>query len=108
MPAIEGSSLAVRLGGQYRYSAKLALLAGLAFEQTPVQGGDVSPMFPDADRFVFSGGATYKVKERIAFSVALRFENMRERREVEEFTDRLIGTYKSYTYVAGIGINYSF
>lgn len=108
MPAIEGSSLAVRLGGQYRYSAKLALLAGLAFEQTPVQGGDVSPMFPDADRFVFSGGATYKVKERIVFSAALRFENMRERREVEEFTDRLVGTYKSYTYVAGIGINYSF
>lgn len=108
MMAMEGTCFAVRVGGHYRYSAKIALLAGVAFEQTPVNEGDLSPQFPDADRFVFSGGATYKVRESLSLQAALRFENMRERRQMENFTGQLNGTYKSITYSAGIGINYSF
>ena len=59
------------LGGEYKYSDKLTLRTGLAYEVSPVRDATERPhRVPDADRVWASVGATYKWSEMMAFDVA--------------------------------------
>lgn len=102
------NSLAVRLGAQYQYSSRLKLRAGLAFDQSPVENGYVSPELPDADRIIVSGGLTWLWKKGWSIEATLLFEDLKERREENNVEDNFNGTYKSFIYAAGVGIQYMF
>ncbi|MPS47488.1 MAG: hypothetical protein E2592_00630 [Methylobacillus sp.] len=50
------------LGGNYRYSDRLTLRAGVAYDQTPVpDAAHRTPRIPDADRTWFAVGASWKL-----------------------------------------------
>ena len=44
------SVIAIRLGAEYKYSRKLDLRAGIAYDQSPVKDGYLSPELPDANQ----------------------------------------------------------
>ena len=59
------------LGGEYKYSDKLTLRSGLAYEISPIQAADERTLrTPDTDRFWASLGATYKWNDKMAFDLA--------------------------------------
>lgn len=59
------------LGGEYKYTDKLTLRGGFAYELSPVHSATERPhAVPDADRIWASIGATYKWSEAMAFDLA--------------------------------------
>lgn len=99
---------AARLGMQYQHSEKLQLRAGLAFDQSPIEDQHVSPELPDGDKFILGLGVSYQLKKGWSVEASFMFEDVKERKEVENAENDFIGTYKSNLYVAGLGIGYSF
>jgi long-chain fatty acid transport protein len=58
------------LGGEYDYSPKVTLRAGVAYEISPIQNASERLLqLPDADRFWASIGGTYKYSDFITFNV---------------------------------------
>jgi len=59
------------LGGEYKYSDKLTLRSGIAYELSPIQNADERSLrVPDTDRLWASLGATYRWNEKIALDFA--------------------------------------
>ncbi len=102
------NSFAVRLGAQYKYTERLNVRGGLAFDKSPVQDGYVSPELPDADRFIVSAGFSLQLKKGWSVEGTLLFEDVRERKEENNEQNNFNGTYKSYLYGAGVGLQYAF
>ncbi len=59
------------LGGEYKYTDRLTLRTGFAYEISPVRNATERPhAVPDADRIWASIGATYKWSEAMSFDLA--------------------------------------
>jgi long-chain fatty acid transport protein len=54
--------IAVRVGGEYRITDQFAVRLGFVFDESPVPDETMSPLLPDADRFFYSIGAGYKLR----------------------------------------------
>ncbi len=102
------SVIAIRLGAEYKYTRKLDLRAGIAYDQSPVKDGYLSPELPDANKFILAGGFTYRVKRHLYFEGSIMFEDVIERKETSNSNDNFNGTYKSYLYIIGLGLQYNF
>lgn len=102
------NSLSFRAGIEGKVTDKLTLRGGLALDQSPVPDNYLSPDLPDADKTIIGAGFTYKLKTNLSLEAAFMFENVRERRETNNKQYDFEGTYNSYIYVAGIGIQYQF
>lgn len=101
------NTFAIRLGAEYKVSDKLAVRAGIAFDQTPVPDEYLSPANPDADKFAFSAGGSIMFTEKISLDVAYMLESMRER-EVSNSELQFSGNYKSLSNIFGLTLNYVF
>jgi long-chain fatty acid transport protein len=99
---------ALRLGVQYTMNYKLALRAGMAYDESPVKDGYLNPELPDANKVVMSCGFTYRIKKHLSAEGSFMFENAKERKESENLENNFNGTYKSYLYIIGLGIQYVF
>ncbi len=99
---------AIRLGAQYQYSEKLQLRGGIGYDQSPLQDGYISPDMPDADKIILSAGCTFKLKKGWSMEGSFAFEDLRERKEEKNRQYNINGTYKSYLYVLGLGLQYQF
>lgn len=102
------NSWAVRAGFQYRSSEKLTYRGGLAYDQSPVPDGYLNPELPDADKLIVSAGASYSLKNGLVLEGSFVFENLQERRENSNVEHRFNGTYKTYLYILGLGVQYVF
>ncbi len=52
----------VNVGAEYRVTDPLALRLGIRYDPTPVPANTLSPLLPDADRYMYSAGAGYKIR----------------------------------------------
>jgi long-chain fatty acid transport protein len=52
----------VNAGAEYRVTDPLALRLGIRYDPTPVPANTLSPLLPDADRYMYSAGAGYKIR----------------------------------------------
>jgi long-chain fatty acid transport protein len=102
------NAVAVRAGIQYIKTDRITLRAGLAFDQTPVQDGYVSPELPDANRLIYAAGLSYKLKGNFSVDFSLMYENVKERKEVDNMQTNFNGTYKTNLVVGGLGLQYEF
>jgi len=102
------NTFAIRVGGQYQYSERLQIRGGIAFDQSPVKDGYLSPELPDADKLILSTGCSYKLKKGWSLEASFMFEDLKERKEERNLVNNMNGTYKSYNYVLGLGIQYQF
>ncbi len=96
-----------RLGGCYKISKVVSVMAGAAYDPTPVPDGFVSPDLPDADRIILSCGVTVKPLPR--FTVIAAFEStMGVKRNATYDYGNFNGTYQTQAATPGIGIYYNF
>lgn len=58
------------LGGEYKYSSKLTLRAGMAYEIAPLTDQVRTTRLPDNNRIWASIGATYRLSERISVNAS--------------------------------------
>lgn len=103
-----GNSVAFRMGVAYRYSGRLDLRAGIGLDQNTVPDNKINPMLPDANRSILSAGFTWKMKKGFSFEGSFMFESLRERNENNNENYRFNGSYKTFNYVAGLGLQYQF
>ncbi len=101
------NTVAFRLGAHYRISEKWALMAGGAYDPTPVTDGFVSPDLPDANRIVLTGGLTYKVNNKLNLMAAFEYVTT-EKRDASFDAAGLTGTYQTKAFSPCIGASYNF
>lgn len=99
--------LAIRLGAHYQVNKIWALMAGTAYDPSPVRDGFVSPDLPDADRWIVSGGFTIKPLERLSILAAVEY-GVSQKRQAMYTPDNFNGTYQTKAIVPCIGITYDF
>jgi len=68
-----------RLGLTYRWSERLTLLAGYAYDETPVPSRTLGYELPDSDANIFSAGFRYKQTEKLEWGVALLYDHKKKR-----------------------------
>ncbi|WP_017905866.1 outer membrane protein transport protein [Pseudomonas asplenii] len=62
-------SMMYSLGGDYKFTDRLTLRAGVAFDQTPTRDSTRDPRIPDNDRWFTSLGFGYEIKEIPGLSI---------------------------------------
>jgi long-chain fatty acid transport protein len=102
-------SSAYRIGLSYQASDVLTLMAGFAFDETPVPEDTVGFELPDSDAYLFSVGTQYKMSEKMDFGLAVLYDYKEER----EFTTNPNGTiFGEFTdasaWLLTVGMNYKF
>jgi long-chain fatty acid transport protein len=100
-------SYAIRFGTRYNYSKKLVLRGGFAFDLAPVLNTYVHPAYPDYNKFIYTGGASYQLKKSFSVDAFIGYSDIKERKETKNINN-FNGTYKANAFIGGIGLNYEF
>jgi long-chain fatty acid transport protein len=106
-PRNYNNTWAIRLGGLWQASDRLQVMLGGAFDPTPVANGFVSPDLPDGDRWLVSGGLTYKATDKLTILAALELGTS-VKRESEFTPDNFNGKYQTKAVIPSIGVSYDF
>lgn len=101
------NTVAVRFGANYKVTDGFALMAGAAYDPSPVVNGYVSPDLPDADRIVLSAGFSWKPISKLTILGAIEFGNS-VKREAQYIPDNFNGTYQTKAVIPCIGLTYDF
>ncbi len=96
-----------RMGACYKLGHVVALMAGAAYDPTPVRNGFVSPDLPDADRIVLSCGITVKPLPGLTIMAAFEGVSSVKRNGSYDYAG-FSGVYKTGAAAPGIGLYYSF
>ena len=111
----------VSLGADYRYGDALLFRGGIAFDQSPVRGAQLThPSFPDSDRWWYSLGLNYRFDERASIDAAYSFVKFKN--VTADYTnscnplnssctgngETTFGQYKTDIQFVGISYNYRF
>ena len=100
-------SYAIKFGAQYKYTKKLIFRGGFAFDLAPVLNTFVHPAYPENNKFIYTGGASYQLKKAFSLDAFIGYSDIKERRETININN-FNGTYKANAFIGGIGLNYEF
>lgn len=100
------STIAIKLGAQYRLMEKYFIRLGTTYAVSPVQSGYVTPETPDANRWNFTGGFGYKLNN--AFQLDASFLITKLKRTDTNIETNLSGTFTTIVIAPGLSLNYSF
>lgn len=101
------NSFSYRLGANYAFNQQFALMAGGAWDSSPVQDGFVTPDLPDADRLVLTCGFSFRPYEKITICGAVEYVTTKPRQASFDY-ENFSGTYQTKAITPGIGITYDF
>lgn len=101
------NTLTTRLGANYKISKVVSVMAGGAYDPTPVTNGFVTPDLPDADHIVVTFGAAIKPIKRFTILAAWEFVSTPKRASTYDFAG-FGGTFWTQAVTPGIGIYYNF
>jgi len=98
-----------RLGITHQYSDKLTLMAGYAYDETPVPESTLGFEQPDSDANIYSFGFTYKMREDITVGLAYLYSDKKERTVNHPENLRVNGKFTgSGAHLVTTGITYRF
>jgi len=99
-----------RIGLTYRYSDRLTLMAGYAYDETPIPDSTLSYELPDSDAHVFSAGFRYKQNEHLEWGAAILYDHKTSRTlEAGDNDNGIIGTFdKGGAILTTVGFSYTF
>jgi len=98
-----------RLGITHEYSDKLTLMAGYAYDETPVPASTLGFEQPDSDANIYSFGFTYKMREDITVGLAYLYSDKKERTVNHPENTRVNGKFTgSGAHLVTTGITYRF
>jgi len=105
-------AMAFHVGGEYICSDKLALRAGVSYDETPIRDEYISPDLPDGNKLGGSLGLSYRFGQNLAVDAAYQFEYAAERtsrvNQSRASINSVGGTYRSRVHNAALGLSYSF
>jgi len=110
------NSILLRLGGEYRME-RLALRAGVVYDQTPQPDKSVEPMLPDANRIELVAGFGYKLTDNFSIDAAFQFISFSDRSGSVTSKTALYplvpaktvsGNYQSSAMLIGVDLSYAF
>jgi long-chain fatty acid transport protein len=105
-------ALAFRIGAEYQPTAKLSVLAGLYYDETPVRDEYITPEFVDANRIGGSLGLVYQLTPKLALEGAYSFGYGQERTARastdQERVSSISGTYRLAAHNAALGVSVAF
>ncbi len=98
-----------RLGITHEYSDKLTLMAGYAYDETPVPASTLGFEQPDSDANIYSFGFTYKMREDITVGLAYLYSDKKARTVNHPENLRVNGKFTgSGAHLVTTGITYRF
>jgi long-chain fatty acid transport protein len=103
-----------RLGGQYTFSPRFALRAGVLYDETPQPVESMDPLLPDADRVAFTGGFGWTLAKGVVLDLTFHHEIFADRTSPNRFIYGAgaanIGEsdYSMTANLLGISLNFSF
>jgi len=102
------NSISVNLGTQIKTKGNWEILLGVRYSQTPVEDGYLNPKNPDASRVSVSSGFNFQLKKSLSLEGSLVLGSSKERKESNNIQYNFNGTYKTFNYLLGIGLQYAF
>jgi len=97
----------VRLGGEYKLNNKLTFRAGGYYDPAPTNEKYFTPETVSLNTIAFTLGLSYQPLENLSIDLSyLQLHGMEDVKSYEP--NKFTGTYKTQTYIPGIGISYSF
>jgi long-chain fatty acid transport protein len=104
LPMNYGDAGSLRLGAQYKPTAKLSLRAGGGFASAAAGIYNVTPEVPDANRFYLTAGIGYKITEHFNVDASFEYEHLIPR--LSDLYGNFPGTYDTNVYIPGISLAY--
>ncbi len=101
-----------RFGLEYKAMEKLTLRGGYYYSETPVRSGYFAPETPRNDSQGYTAGLSFNVNEKLSIDASflyLRFKEVDESYDFYFENGQAVpfeGTYKTTTFIPGIGISY--
>ncbi|MCX2525024.1 OmpP1/FadL family transporter [Larsenimonas rhizosphaerae] len=81
------------VGASYQLTPAWVLRGGVAFDESPMDGGNRSPRVPTGDRWIYSVGAGWQPSETLTVDVSYTYFN--ENKASVDMQDASRGTYKA-------------
>jgi long-chain fatty acid transport protein len=100
------NTFAVRFGGQYKITPAFAVRLGIAYANTPIQNGYVTPETPDASRYIYTAGLGYTIKNKLTINASVLYESLK--RTDTNIESNLSGTYQTNVIAPGLSLSYKF
>ena len=99
-----------RIGLTYLWNDRLTLMAGYAYDETPVPDRTLGYELPDSDAHIFSAGFRYKQTEHFEWGVAVLYDHKRKRTiTLGENENGIGGTFSGGgAILSTIGFQYKF
>lgn len=96
-----------RFGALYGVVQALDVMAGYAYDGSPVPDGRFSAETPDADRNIFTAGLAYRPNNHFTVSGTFYYTST-EKRDVTNTIDNIDGRIQTKAAAGGIGVSYTF
>lgn len=106
-PRLYSDKMIVRLGAQYQMNDKYQFRVGGYYDPSPVNSDYFSPETPSLNSVGITAGLTYKPIENLALDLSFLFISGQEG-DRSYLPDNFSGTYKTYTYIPGLGLTFNF
>ncbi|NKQ41440.1 MAG: TonB-dependent receptor [Sulfurovum sp.] len=99
-----------RFGLTYEYSDRLTLMAGYAYDETPVPAKTLNYEQPDSDSHIFSAGFKYKHSESLSWGAAVLYSKKDSRKlGAGENINGIVGEFTDGGAILGtVGMSYRF
>lgn len=95
-----------RLGGEYVVNEQFTIRAGVYYDPAPTNDKYFNPETVSLNTIAFTLGITYKPIENLEIDLSyLQLHGMEDVKSYEP--NQFTGTYKTQTYIPGIGVSYS-
>ncbi len=101
------NSLYLGAGSEYTVSDNIRVRAGVGYETGAIKDQFLDPRIPDADKYIFAFGGTFKFSDFMSIDISYMLENYTER-EATNSQYNFTGNYKTFTNTFGISLNYEF
>ena len=106
-PREYSNSTIFRIGGQYNLSDKIIARAGFYYDPTPTNEKYFSPETVSLDKFGWTVGLSIMPVKGL--SIDLSYLQLSGKESVKMYEpDNFGGTYKSMSFIPGLGVSYSF
>ncbi|MAZ27424.1 MAG: transporter [Cytophagaceae bacterium] len=102
-----------RFGAEYVANEMFTLRAGYYFDQSPVQAGYFAPETPRNDSSGYTAGLSFNINEHLSIDASflyLRFKEIDASYDYYQENGQNVpfeGTYKSTSFIPGLGLSYS-
>jgi len=104
------STVAFRVGAEWRYASNMRARFGYTFDPTPVSDPDFTPAIPDSDRHLFAVGYGYDMSASTTIDLAYMFTYFTDRSQTASTGTSAPknGDYSASAHIIGISVAHRF